>query len=59
MKLRDDGVVRKPNPVQVVECKYRWGVDCPKEDVKDNMCAFCGWNPKVQAQRVRKMLYAK
>ena len=51
-----NGHLKKPSN-DVMSCKFRGiGVECERSDWRSGFCEFCGWNPKVQADRIARMM---
>ena len=43
----------RPVGTTVAMCQYRkTGVECP---LKDRDCEVCGWNPKVETNRIARL----
>ena len=50
------GHLRKPISSDTVPCKFRGtGVECPKGDFEAGVCGTCGWNPIVEAERIKRL----
>lgn len=50
-----NGNLKKPCN-DVISCKFRGiGVECERSDWRSGFCEFCGWNPKVEADRIARL----
>jgi len=48
--------VKKVPSAATLPCKFRgkW-IECPIKDIADNLCPVCGWNPDIEADRIKEM----
>lgn len=41
---------------ETLSCKFRGvAIICTRDDIKNNKCETCGWNPLVEADRIKEI----
>ena len=54
--MKKDSTGRFKKPYDTVACKFRGiAIECPREDFRSGYCDVCGWNPLIEADRIKEI----